>query len=1607
MSSFNLTLRDPAFDFLMPDTQNLVFEYIGDEIIADFKGSGSESLLQILQVPDLSDDDASDIISTVFTEMLILFEDEKLDTKTIADFLALALTDEMKAAIFCQVLDVFPQTEKLQQLLVFLYEKQKIIKPSTLAQFLDSELLISLQIVPSGPLYRQLNTRKRDEFYTQKKFNLYHEEFEGYSKLINEMYSILKNPDCAFQVNLAVQVVELMIGHYQLDPNRVLDILLDIFSNFIVGHHKFIVQFFKASKWWPSTPADALSGFETLNIGGCEAATNCLALKLAKYPSDRELPETFKAMISIFIKEGFISFGQLYNCFQRKPDEMSILEKQYQKELEDKVFRASASALALAAPLADEEEEEGDKTKSSINSDDKSKNDVSKQTCESLIKHNFEFQMLKSFLGNGLYWPAVYILSQYPFVVHVDPEVPELMHRLLSVMLQPIYAKVNSLAGLDLIAFQQEKPLAFPRPLNKVHYEDPPQSSLYCFRPTAKAFSNKKLVYFYTEWKEGLPSVSSSEDLIKISHQFIKFYGVQLATDIGNFSKLCEVIVADLENDSSDPNKEKWFFYFKNYIFPAIGSIQENHIPADKAFEVMKFFKEEERFNMYGELHQVLAKNNPHVKIMYGKAEKATKDLLKRLSKENVDQMMRRLAKVSYSNPLPCFLTILQQIESYDNLNNLVVETARYFNNYGWDNLTLAILMRLSASGRTSFQADGLNERQWIQSLASFVGKLCLKYPEKINLHTILQFLLKSFHNNEGSGLLVLKEMLSYMGGIQAITNLTVLQLNLIGCGSSLQKIVYSTIGDERFERQLSGKILCETLFSRDVVNEFLVLLCKLNAALISGSELSHLKVLANKNDDIDAVLHLFCTLIDVFGNEEQSKNLLNVSVLVEDYGVPIPWAFEVWRKYLLPEDIEELKTGLQDTNHTSLKTCLSTDMFVTFWKLKLYDLNYSTALYESETEKLTSKIISLKEWINFARRDRETTKESLLKSTSELRQTEKYISEIPREQAAHEEHNKMMIDSLVSLSRLWFADANIDSIKATTTHLLQECILPRAVHSSFDALYSAEFLFKLHDIGTQNYSIILALDGLFRTKLLFGTLFTCTPTEAENLGIFYSVILTRLNSWTNESVFNEQLLNGTLFITDMGSQLTLNEFRQAVFDYHSDLLEDISLALTVQEYMSRRNAIIYLKNLLGIYPSVEDHCEAIIELIENISKDENRDDLKLSSSALIGHVKSRSGSWVHMWDFIDMPVDAKAKQVEKREEIKKMREKVRQQELKLKQEAEKKAYDEEQKRIRERQEKLAKEREMERSAQAQAASTSISYDDSKPRTERSHARVDESARGRYDRYSSSASEQSSLRPNGSTSGGSKPIKGEEKNSSLKDAKNLGASKDSTKESLKNPPREPLSTAREPARNSAPKAPLKDNNGTKPAQKTSGYPTRTTVSVPSQNPQKPIDRSRTQSEKYVRAPVPPPTQSLGEDLFRLKLGPKGTSRLKDKINEGKQKYRENKALSDVAKSRTSSPASNTSSRPLTPAAVPPPPTPPVPTKRAPLPPQQAPPRPGFGRDGYGGRPSGPHRPNTQQAGPLPPPSVPPPRNDGKDGRYRNDNKRRYEGSGHYDKRQRY
>lgn len=124
-----------------------------------------------------------------------------------------------------------------------------------LRQELDIPMLQDLDLVRST--FERVRTRKTtNALYRQANFNLLREESEGYAKLITEYFNTAqeassRRDEDPYMAEDAFQRVKALVGAFDLDVGRVLDITLDVSANLLVKAYPFFMKFYRASSWWP------------------------------------------------------------------------------------------------------------------------------------------------------------------------------------------------------------------------------------------------------------------------------------------------------------------------------------------------------------------------------------------------------------------------------------------------------------------------------------------------------------------------------------------------------------------------------------------------------------------------------------------------------------------------------------------------------------------------------------------------------------------------------------------------------------------------------------------------------------------------------------------------------------------------------------------------------------------------------------------------------------------------------------------------------------------------------------------------------------------------------------------------------------------------------------------------------------------------------------------------------------------------------------------------------------------------------------------------------------------------------------------------------------
>ncbi|KAF7555805.1 hypothetical protein G7Z17_g1895 [Cylindrodendrum hubeiense] len=125
------------------------------------------------------------------------------------------------------------------------------VSPALMRKVLDSQVLQQLGLIRDN--FAKLGIKQAtNQLYRQANYNLLREETEGYSKLITELFTTSSvtppPPELAEQT---FERVKALIGTFDLDVGRVLDVTLDVAAAVLIKQFKFFVKFLRVSSWWP------------------------------------------------------------------------------------------------------------------------------------------------------------------------------------------------------------------------------------------------------------------------------------------------------------------------------------------------------------------------------------------------------------------------------------------------------------------------------------------------------------------------------------------------------------------------------------------------------------------------------------------------------------------------------------------------------------------------------------------------------------------------------------------------------------------------------------------------------------------------------------------------------------------------------------------------------------------------------------------------------------------------------------------------------------------------------------------------------------------------------------------------------------------------------------------------------------------------------------------------------------------------------------------------------------------------------------------------------------------------------------------------------------
>lgn len=832
-----------------------------------------------------------------------------------------------------------------------------IVNPAFCRERLDSAVLASVGLIADKTSLDKKEIRTRTGlFYKQNKFNLLREQSEGYSKLTAELTSSLgpaHSPVTGRPTDSYASIAERarpvwekvisLIGYFDLDPNRALDIILDVLSVHLATHYTFFIALLSFSPWSgsyrrPTSDYDGTSVVVDLPPGSFKGKTldeilslsdakahharmaslysprvlaQVLGFKFTYYQSPEVTEATPKSLYltaAILIRQGFITLEDLYPHISPNDEDMDKVHKEYLAVVKARISGAKVSQLAMAAPL-----------ESSASSQPKAKlpSLVETKKASEPKDINQKVGLLAALLSVGALKPSLAILSKFPWLVDARPEIADLIIRIMK-------HSISSLYESSLVL--KERNPSFNQPRARygtagVTYPPLRKPMLTLWAPTPPSTSTTDFVFFFPDWIEQVPVCSSLNDLEDVMEPLMKFIGIHISRDplfLTKFLRLGRIHLQSTvpidpstkkpigEPDPEDPIRVLWFKVLRVYLLPALPLIRGNAVCTVEVWNIIRQYETTARWRLYGEWKTTVYGSHSELVVRQVQADRESKGILRRLSHNTIDSLSGTVAKLAHSNPCIFFSNAVNQIMAYDNLANVVIQALRYVTNMGFDVLVFIILDALANPDKERLKDDGVNTTDWLQSLASFTGMLFRRYSA--DLTPVLKYVVHQLHNGQTTELVVLRELIWKMAGIEPLPTLSDSQVAAMAGGPVLRiEAVASSARGARLDpgdAVLKGpQRLGRSLLESSLALPLLIQVAQQRQACVFNARDTHLKSLASLYDTTHGVLLQYLELLTspsvIPPKDYAGKVLPSIAELGEVYGISAPICMQIIRPVL------------------------------------------------------------------------------------------------------------------------------------------------------------------------------------------------------------------------------------------------------------------------------------------------------------------------------------------------------------------------------------------------------------------------------------------------------------------------------------------------------------------------------------------------------------------------------------------------------------------------------------------------------------------------------------------------------------------------------------
>lgn len=1081
----------------------------------------------------------------------------------------------------------------------------------------------------------RVNTRL---LYQQTKFNLLREESEGYAKLVT---LLCRGSEAATEnaSTATIGIIKSLIGHFDLDPNRVFDIVLECFE--LQPDNKIFLELIPI---FPKSHASQILGFKFQYYQRIEVNTS--------------VPFGLYQLTALLVKEEFIDLDSIYAHLLPKDEDAFDHYNAFSAKRLDEANKIGKINLAATGKDLMDDEKQGDVTIDLFTAIDMESDSNKERFAE--LENNQPLGLLIGFLSVHDWYHAHILfdrLSSLNPVAHI--QICNGLFRLIEKSISPAY---------DIVRQTHLQSFGLP---SGAGYDATEATTLF-----SRSFIDLPKELFQMLVSAG-PYLHRDTILLQKVCRVLRGYYLSARDLVGsgagafNSESLSGNRVPHLHLNEAKLRIED---ALGTSLLPSLQLIPANPAVGQEIWEVMSLLPYEVRYRLYGEWEKA-DERIPMVLAAKQTAKLDTRRILKRLAKENLKQLGRMVAKLAHANPMTVLRTIVHQIEAYRDMITPVVDAFKYLTQLEYDILEYVVIERLAQGGREKLKDNGLNLSDWLQSLASFWGHLCKKYPS-MELRGLFQYLVNQLQKGNGIELVLLQELVQQMANVQYTENLTEEQLDAMA-GSETLRYHATSFGITRNNKALvkSTNRLRDSLLPKDepkLAIPLLLLIAQHRSVVVINADAPYIKVVSEQFDRCHGALLQYVDFLcsAVTPAAAYAQLIPSLPDLVHMYHLDPEVAFLIYRPVMRlfkcqgssdvfwPLDGNEatsisaaeresettelsskmildlgspeksiMWSDLLDTVRIMLPSkawnSLSPDLYATFWGLTLYDLYVPRNRYESEIAKQHAALKALEELsdnsnsaITKRKKDKERIQESLDRLTSELHKHEENVASVRRRLAREKDK--------------WLSSCP-DTLKINL-EFLQRCIIPRCTFSMPDAVYCAMFVHTLHSLGTPFFNTVNHIDVLI-CKALQPMICCCTEYEVGRLGRFLYETLKIAYYWkSDESVYERECGNMPGFAVyyryPNSQRVTYVQFIKVHWKWSQRITKALIHCLESSEYMDIRNALIMLTKISSVFPVTRKTGINLEKRVAKIKSDE-REDLKVLATGVAAGLAARKPSWV------------------------------------------------------------------------------------------------------------------------------------------------------------------------------------------------------------------------------------------------------------------------------------------------------------------------------------------------------------------------------------------